>query len=71
MNIPTASVHLNISEFKKHLEVFLDWCVLRQQYPNRLAIVKTWCEYNWPDATDEEVNSLFEKSRERLTYKAN
>lgn len=44
----------------KMLDEFLDWCVLRNQYPERKAFVTAWCQCNWPEAVDDDVEWLFE-----------
>lgn len=52
----------------KQLNAFLDWCVLRQEYPNRRATVVVWCEVNWPEASDKNITFLHSMAANNLVY---
>ncbi len=49
-----------MSTLELKLKALLDHIVLRQDYPKRIVTIKLWCEYNWKEATQEQIQYLFD-----------
>ena len=41
------------------LNAFGEWMVLRKQLPTGPSTIKLWCEYNWPEATNDDREYLW------------
>ena len=44
---------------------FLDWCVHEGKRLEGKAIVTAWCRCNWPEATSEDMDWLFDEANDR------
>ena len=49
----------------KILDEFLDWCVHEGKRLEGKAIVTAWCQCNWPEATNEDMDWLFDEANDR------
>ena len=65
-NYTIAQEKLRSKQYK--LNAFLDWCVFRQEFPVRRATVKVWCEFNWPEANEEDIDFIHTMSTNQLAY---
>ena len=57
--------------YQKMLNALADWIVLRQEYPTRKITLKVWCEYNWPEATETDIENLFNDFPKLIGIKEN
>lgn len=45
---------------EEKLAALVDWMALRQIYPERRVTLVCWAEVNWPDASDSDIDYLWD-----------